>query len=467
MSKYEEIASNVVACIGGKDNIVDAYHCMTRLRFHLKDKSGMDEPALRAVPGVMGVTWPASGELQVIIGTEVDDVYKALVAQTGIQEKNKIDENLDAASEKQKFSIKGVMNSIMNAFSGCMNPLVPIFVLVGVFNVVAALIGPSFLKLVTEESDLYTNFYNVGQAVVYFLPVFLAIPAARYFKCNQYLSLVLACLLVYPDFISAVETGAYTMYGIPATSATYTSSVLPIILTVWVQSYVEKLANRISPKSLKVIMFPFLTVAIMLPLTFCVLGPAGTLLGTGLANAIVWLNTVAGPAETAIVSAVMPFLTAFGIGRPIFFVTMAMLFANGVEYAYMPLAICLSNFVAMGVALGFALKLKGERRQLGMTSFIACCLGGVSEPTWFGIFLPNKKTILPAVIGGAVGGLYVGIMKVGYYQFGPSNFLSVLGFVSSDVPSNLLHGCIAAAISFVVTLVLELVLYKDNSAEKA
>ena len=463
MNKYNEIATGVLTNVGGKDNVSNLYHCMTRLRFVLKDKTAAAEDAIKAVKGVLGINWDKSGELQVIIGPDVDNVYKQLLDLTGLKETEKIDENLD---EVKDHSLKGILNEIVGAFSACMNPLVPMFVLVGTFNVIAALIGPSFFKLVAEDSALYTNFYNVGQAIIYFLPVLIAVPAARHFRTNQYISLVLACLLVYPSFIELISSGTYTVFGIPATSATYTSSVLPIMLTVFVQKYVEKLADRISPTSMKVILFPFLTVLIMLPLMFCVLGPLGTLIGTLLANAIIGLRTAAGPIETALVTALIPFMTAFGIGRPIFFICMSMLFANGVEYAYMPIAMVLNNFLAMAVALGFALKNKGNDRQLGITSFVACLLGGVSEPTLFGILLPHKKLYLPVIIGGAIGGLVLGILNVGYYQFGPSNVLSVIGYISAADASNFTKGCIAAGVTFLATLLMVLFTYRKEEKQQ-
>lgn len=457
MKDYKELARVIIQYSGGKENIENAFHCMTRLRFSLRDKKAVDEVALKAVKGVLGLNWNSSNELQVIIGTEVDDVYKEVISQTGLTEHEVINENLDDA---KKLKTKNVFDRIVGTFSAVMNPLVPMFVLVGTFNVIAALIGPSFFKLVTNDSNLYTNFYNVGQAVIYFLPVLLAVPASKHFKTNMYISLVLACLLVYPNFIDAIGSGTYSIYGIPAISASYSSSVIPIMLIVWIQSYVEKLANKISPKSMKVILFPFITVAIMLPLAFCVLGPLGTIIGTGLASVIIALRQIAGPLATTIITALIPFMTALGIGRPIFFVCMSMLFANGVEYAYMPIAMVLTNFIAMGVAAGYAVKEKGDGRQLGITSLISCLLGGVSEPTWFGILLPNKKLYLPTIIGGALGGLVLGILNVGYYQFGPSNILSVIGYISADVPTNLLYGCIAAATCFIATFVAIIITYK-------
>ncbi len=462
MNHYKETAVRILEQTGGKDNIINLYHCMTRLRFVLKDKSVISESALKGVKGVLGINWDKSGELQVIIGTDVDNVYKEIIAVSGIQETAKIEENLDEPADR---SFKGILNAVVAAFSACMNPLVPMFVLVGTFNVVAALIGPSFFKLVTEDSPLYTNFYYVGQAIIYFLPVLIAVPAARHFKTNQYISLVLACLLVYPSIIESLSSGTYSFFGIPATDAKYSASVLPIMLTIFVQKYVEKFADRISPAAMKVILFPFLTVLIMLPLTFCILGPLATMAGGLLANAIIGLRSFAGPVETALVTAVIPFLTAFGVGRPIFFICMSLLFANGVEYAYMPIAMVLTNFLAMAVALAYAFKSTGDDRQLGITSFVACLLGGVSEPTWFGIFLPNKQYYLPTVIGGAVGGLVLGILNVGYYQFGPSNILSVVGYISSAAPSNFIKGCIAAGVTFAVTFILNVVFCKKKEAK--
>jgi PTS system beta-glucosides-specific IIC component len=176
------------------------------------------------------------------------------------------------------------------------------------------------------------------------------------------------------------------------------------------------------------------------------------------------LNQIAGPVGTALICATGFWLSVTGIGRPIFFVCMGMLFANGVEYAYMPYAMVVANFLSMGVSLGYAIRVRNkDKKQLGITCFISTLLGGVSEPTTFGIALPNKKTYLPMFIGGAVAGLYMGITKVGYYQFGPSNVLSVIGFISQN-SSNLINGCISAGLAFAVTFVLMLVFFKEEEA---
>ena len=467
MDKNQKLASRVLELVGGTDNIIDAFHCMTRLRFRLKDNEQVQLDAVKAVDGVLGAQF-SEGTLHVIIGPGVAPVYDALIEISGLQKKEAIEENVDADKSGKKITPAGILNAILNTFANSMTPLVPMFVAMGMVNVVAAIIGPTVLGLVDESSDLYNNFYYMGQAILYFLPVLVAITASRHFKSNVFISIALVGLLLYPDLITALgsETG-FTVFGIAAPNVTYSSQILPVLLIVWVQSYVEKLLNRIIPDALKVIGVGFLTLCIMMPLSLCVLGPLGFNIGSLLVAIVMGLYQVAGPVETMLVGAVIPFITAFGFGRPIFFACLGVLMSTGVEYCYMPIAMVLTNFIAIGIAAGYAIKAKdASSKQLGATCLIANALGGVSEPTLFGIILPNRQTYLPVVVGGALSGLYLGIMKVGYYQFGPSNVLSVLGFVSNENSSNFLNGCIAAGIAFVGAFVMMLVFYKDKESAK-
>ena len=365
---------------------------------------------------------------------------------------------------KKKISLKGIGNEILNTFSNSMTPLVPLFVAMGMVNVVAALIGPTVLKLVPDTSNIYNNFYYLGQAIIYFLPVFVAITASKYFKCNTFIAVTLAVVMIYPDIITALaQEGGFTIYGISVPNVTYSSQLIPILLIVWIQSYIEKFLNKIIPDALKVIGVGFLTLLVMLPLAFCVLGPIGYYIGSALISVVMGLYQTAGPLETMIFGAVMPFLTAFGIGRPIFFACLGVLMTSGVEYSYMPLAMVINNFVIMGISAGYMIRSKSATgKQLGGTCLIASAFGGVSEPALFGIVLPNRKTFFPVLLSGAVSGLLIGIFKVGYYQFGPSNVLSVIGFVSAENSSSMLLGCIASAAAFVVAFVAMLLWYKDE-----
>ncbi|MGI6068213.1 PTS transporter subunit EIIC [Absicoccus porci] len=465
MKNYEETAKQIIKQMGEKENIKNVYHCMTRLRFELIDDSKANLEAVKKVNGVMG-TVVDGREIQIIIGPEVGEVYDKVLAITGLQRTAMIEENKDDVESIQNKNIKNIATGIVNTFAACMNPIVPMFVLLGMLNVIAILIGPTFLQIVTEKSNLYRNFYWTAQAIIYFLPIFLAITSARHFKTNEFLSLVLACILLYPDLVSLMTNGIsqYTVYGITALSVTYSGSVIPIMLIVWIQSYIEKVVKKIIPNSMKVVLEPLLVTLIMLPLALCVFGPVGNYIGYGLGSFFVWLRVVAGPIETTLVGAICVFLTAFGIGRPIFFICLSTLLSTGSEAAYMPIALALTNFVSMGVAFGYMLQHKDPSdRELGLTCFISNLLGGVSEPTLFGILLPNKETWIPAMVGGALGGIWLGIMNVVSYQFGPSNILSVLTFIGDKASSNFINGVIACVIGFIATVIALLITNKRKA----
>lgn len=259
MTDKKQIANDVLKKVGGAENINSVYHCMTRLRFKLKDESLVNLEQVKTIDGVMGAQFK-EGLLQVIIGTSVDDVYRELIQLGNISEEHGIEED-NTAIEKQ-FSIKNIGVGIVNAFSNSMGPLVNLFVALGMINTVAIIIGPTFLKLVSESSDIYNNFYQVGQAIIYFLPIFVAITASKYFKANTFISVALAAVMLYPAWIELMASeGGYTIYGIQVANVSYDSQIVPIILTVFVQSYVEKVLNKIIPDYLKVIVTGVLTLS--------------------------------------------------------------------------------------------------------------------------------------------------------------------------------------------------------------
>lgn len=363
-----------------------------------------------------------------------------------------------------KEKIKLALNKLLDFFMNCMGRLVPIFILLGLFSSVSIILGPSFLNLITEDSDLYTNFKFVSDCIAYFVPVVLAYSASLYFKTDTILSLILGLILLYPDFISAISN-SYTVYGIPVASVSYASSVVPIILTVIAQKYVEKFVKKIVPESLQMSAIPFLVIAIMLPLELCALGPVGNYISNLLAQGVVKLYEIAGPVETTIISAIQPYLCAFGFARPIFFVAADLLLKNGVEYTYLPFAMGTSNFIAMGIGLGYFIKTREKKeKQVGMSAFISAAIGGVSEPMLFGILMPHKKAIAPTVISGAIAGLLCGLLRLGYYHMGPCSVFGLISYISSDT-ANLINGIICMGASFITSFVLMLILYKDEEVK--
>lgn len=181
MSKNTDLAQAILDRVGGKENVVNAYHCMTRLRLTLKDNGKVEQESLKKLPGVMGL-YDNNGEIQVILGPAVDNVYEEFVKISGVHREEAIPENEDPElTAKPKITPKSILKSILNAFSASISPLIPLFVVIGMANVVAAVIGPTMLGLVSDTDPLYTNFYYVGQAIIYFLPILLAMTASKFF----------------------------------------------------------------------------------------------------------------------------------------------------------------------------------------------------------------------------------------------------------------------------------------------
>ena len=237
---------------------------------------------IKGINGVLGAQI-AEDSLHVIIGTTVSDVYQEAVAILGMSPQEALEENPDDPVPKKALTAKKIVTGIVNKFSEIMTPLIPLFVAMGMANVAAVLIGPSFMGLVEEGSDLYTNFYYIYQTILYFLPVFVAISAAKTFRCNTMLAVTAAAFMLLPDIITALaaETG-YTVYGIPASNITYSGSVIPALLVVWALAYVERFFKKMVPNSIKVIGIPLGTLLVMFPLTLCLFGPLGDFIGTGL-----------------------------------------------------------------------------------------------------------------------------------------------------------------------------------------
>lgn len=366
----------------------------------------------------------------------------------------------------KKFSIKELGVNIINTFSNCIGPLVPLFVALGMVNIITSLVGPGILNI-GGNNGLYQNLHGIGQAILYVLPVLVAVTASHHFGTNLFISIALAGLMIYPELGGALQSEkGFAICGISAPAVMYGGQFVPMIFVVWIQKYVEKLLNKMIPDALKVIGVGILTILVMFPLEFLILGPAGNAVSKAFIAVTVNLYNFAGPLATMFLCAAIPFMTASGIGRPIFFACMSVLFMEGAEFMYMPISMVLNNFLIMGVTLGYWVKEStpaGKKR--GRECFISLLAGGVSEPVLFEIVLPNKKTYPPIIIAGAASGLYLGFMKVGYFQFGPSNVLSVLGFISPDGGTNFIHGSIAAGIAFLLAFVLTVIMYKRETEE--
>lgn len=463
---YQEKAEQILQYVGGKDNISSVTYCMTRLRVTPKDRGLVDDEAIRGISDIVG-TKTVGTQYQIIIGPDVEHVYKEFCRQGGFSEAKRIDDNTDAAkeTEKEKLTPKNIFDNVMDAIGACVAPMIPIFTAAGLMKLIVAVIGPSMLGLLPETSEFIRLLTFVGDAGFYFFPVYVAYGAAKKFNANIPMALFLAGILLHPTLTEIVQAGEpFHVYGIPMTLTTYSSNFISMLLITWVMSYVEKGLNKVIPKSLRALLFPLLLTLIMLPIALCVLGPVGSVLGKGIANGIVALHSFAGPVSVAIVAALWPLLIATGMHQALIAVALTYIAAVGCDDSILVGAF-ISNYPMIAIGLAYLIMAKtAEKKMYASSSFITLALGGISEPTLFGIILQNKKAILYMMIGGFVGGLYAGIMKVAVYFVGVGNVLVSLGFAGERAYS-LPQGIVASVIAFAVTFVLCMV-FKIEENEK-
>lgn len=454
MATNEQIARDVLAAVGGRENIASAAHCLSRLRLTLKDATLAPDDVIREIDGVINVNHLGS-QLQIIIGTNVVDVYKAFVAEAGLDETEQIPENLDAP--KQKLTPRALAGNALDYLTGSMGPLLPVFMCAGLFKTLQVVLGPTLLGVIAPEQDLHVLCDIVFRGVFYFLPIYLGYSAARKLNASPVLGILLAAVLVVPNFTSIVsEGGAFSVYGIPAPAIDYAQSLLPILLSVWAMSYVERFFNRTVPVMLKTVFAPFLTMIVMLPLEFCLFGPIGYWCGQALSGFFVAAGNAGGIVTVlslGLLTAVQPLLVATGMSKVLSAIAITTLTTQGVE-PFLLVANVISNFGVWATGLAMAARFKDKQsKATGINCFVSGIVGGLAEPSLYGICLNKPRTFVGVVAGGAVAGVICGLAGIKYYALGSTSILCLLSFVSAD-QANLVFAAIAGAAGFAVSFIV-------------
>lgn len=441
----KQIALDVLAAVGGKDNITSVTHCMTRLRFNLKDLSLPDREQIKSIKGVLGVV-ESGGQFQVIIGQNVPKVYEHVCALTGLQSQAPVPENLD--KPKEKLTPKKIGSNILNYMAGCMTPLIPVMMASAMFKTLMVILGPDMLGLFGAESDVYILLDFLYDGFYYFIPIFLGYTAAVKLGLNPGLGMYAGAILLVPDFVALVgNVESFKIYGLfNAPLNNYGQSVLPAVLSVWVLSYIYKFFKKIIPDTLSTIFTPFLSMVVMVPIEFCLLAPLGSICGDYLGSGMIAFGEFGGFIAVAVVAAIWEYLVMSGMHVVLITFAITSLLSTGVDTFVLTAGGC-ATWSAIGMALGAFLRLKDkEEKSLAFGYFVSGILGGVTEPALYGIGFKYKRPFIAMSIGGALGGLYAGIMHVGTYVMGATNFLSVLGYVAGGT-SNMVNGIIACLIS--------------------
>ncbi|MBP2058228.1 PTS system beta-glucosides-specific IIC component [Lactobacillus colini] len=455
--KYREMTSQILKEVGGISNVLSVTHCMTRLRFNLKDSSIPDDDKVKKITGVLGVA-RSGGQYQIIIGQTVPDVYQAVLdaGNGALVGGAPIDENLDE-NPKEKLTFKRVFNIVLNKVAGSLTPTIPILISAALFKMLAAVCGPTMLNITPASSDLYKVFTFVGDAGFYFFPIFLGYTSAKQFHTSKMLGMFLGAIMLDLNLVKIITAGRpFTVYGIPMTLVNYGSTLVPILLSVWVMSYIYKFFDKHMPAALRTMMTPFLTIAIMVPVTLCVLGPLGGFIGDGICNGLLSFGKMGGIwaiIAIAIIGAVWELLVLTGM-HLVIISAMTLIFTQGGHDNFATLGGVAASMACAGMALGCALKIKGKQNKaLAWGYFISNLIGGVTEPALYGLAIRYKRPFIGMMIGGFAGALYAGIVHETAYVLVPvANFLALSTYVGGSV-TNIINGVISGAIALVVAAV--------------
>ena len=375
----------------GAGNVRALSHCATRLRFALKDESKAATDAIKNTGGVVTVV-QSGGQYQVVIGNDVPEVYAELM---------KLLPDLADDSDDDPASGRNLLDAFIALISGIFSPMLWTLAGTGLFKAFTAMFA-SFGWL-SQTSDTYTVLYAASDAFMNFLPLVLAVTAARHFKANQFTSMAIAGALVYPSVVAMNDGAPHTFFGIPLVVMSYTSSVLPIIVAVWVQSYIERACMRLVPSSFRNFMTPWITVLIMVPLTLLTIGPATTLIADGIASSVQWLFATVPLIGGIVIGGFWQVFVMFGLHWGLVPIMTQEITTNGYSLIYGPIEAAVLAQAAATAAVMLRTRDKRTRELAGPAS-LSGFLAGVTEPAIYGVNLPRKLPFYFGIVGGAIGG---------------------------------------------------------------
>ena len=461
---FEKLANSVVDAVGGVGNVTNLTHCMTRLRFILKDEAKASDETVKNIPGVMGLV-KQGGQYQIIIGNNVAAAYKEILA-LGVDGGATVD-----ASEqpKQKWTLKRVGMTILDAIIGTMTPLIP------------AIIGGSMVKLlamlllmtgvVGETNSTYVLLNTIGDAAFFFLPILVAVSASKKFGTNTYLAVAIAGLMVHPVFMDlmakAAEGQAVTLAMLPITSVKYTYTIIPAIVMSWLLRYIEAGVDRITPLVTKNFLKPMLILLVGAVIAISIVGPAGVWLGNGISAVVYGIHGKLGWLAVAIVGAIWPLLVMTGMHRVFTPTIVTTIAETGSEAMVMPSEIG-ANMSLGGVSLAVAFKTKNrELRQTALAAALSALIAGITEPALYGVAIRLKRPMIASVITGFIAGAVAGLAGLASHSMAAPGLFTSVQFIDKDNPTSILWIAAVMAISVVVSFALTLILgFEDIPVEE-
>lgn len=456
--KYQKLMDDILINIGGKENISNAAHCMTRLRLTLKDQSKVNEEILKNVDGVMGVV-NNGRQTQIVIGPSVSSLYKEFIEYTGMEEEAAVEENLDDVKSDLKNKKGNVLTKFFETVAGIFNPIVPALAGAGL---VRAILTIAVVCGLDNTGNTYHVIDTIANGIFTFLPFLLAASAAKQFKMNQFVALTICAAMMSSNWAALIAEGtsSYSFLGIPFTVVNYSSSVLPMVFAIWFASYVEKYVDKVIPGALKIIMVPCLTMLIATPIALMTIGPVTNWIGLKLAEVVTILFEKGGVFAGLIYGGIYSAMVVLGIHHGMVPVLVQGITTQG--FNYISPASGSANMAQAGAAFGVWIKSKNKKTKTIALSATIAAVTGVTEPAIYGVNFKFKKPFLAAGIGGAIGGAFASFFALKAYAMGGPSFLNFAMFIG-DNPSNVWLVIAAFAISFIVSAVLTVIFSFDEN----
>ena len=445
---YQSVAKKILERVGGKDNVVSLIHCMTRLRFTLKDESVVDDELVKKTKGVMGVMKKA-GQYQIIIGNDVANVYNEL-QKLGNFSNQKV-------TQPQKQENRNILSMLMDTISGIMTPVIP--ALIGAAMIKVLLTVLPMLGVLDTSGQTYQILNVIGDGAFFFMPVLIAISASQKFGTNMYYAASLALIMLHPNFISFMNTAhdaeqTVKFLGfLPVTYSSYAYSVIPIILSVWALKYVERLVDKITPVVTKNFLKPMLVMLIAAPIAIIVLGPLGAIFGNVLSDIVYFIHDKLGFIAIGLVAGIYPFVVVAGMHHAFTPIKLGMLATIGYENFICIGELC-SNMAQGAASLAVSIRSKNKDfKQIAGSSAFSALLAGITEPALYGVTIRLKKPMLGACIGAVAGGLFGGFFQMKCFGIATPATITIVQYVEEGRPESLLIAALTILLTVVVAFI--------------
>lgn len=454
---YNQLGLDILALVGGRDNVSKLTHCATRLRMEFNDDSRVKAKAIEALPGVISVV-ERGGQFQIVVGNNVQQTFRVLqkaigqpVGKAGGQPKNK--------------TKGGVFTQIISVISTTFTPVIPAITGAGMIKALLAIL--KLTGAISAASPTYHLLDTIADAAFFFLPVLLAYGASIKFECNPILAMTIAGALLHPNLAQMLAAGSpIDFIGIPVRLADYAGSVLPIIFTVWLMSYIERFAEKVSPTMIKFFTKPMIILLFTTPLALVAVGPFGIFLNDLVASGAAVIDGKASWLIPMLMGGLQPFLVITGTAWAMTPIATGQLSKNGFEMINGP-GMLASNIAQGAATLCVAFRTKNKNlRQLASSAGFTALLG-ITEPSLYGVTLKLRRPLIAAMIGGGCAGVYAGVSGLVRYAFVSPGLAALPAFIGEN-PLNIVHALITCVIAIVVTFALTWILgFEDPVDEEA